>query len=88
MLAGLDEATSEAEIRPPQPEGEVFELTDEMALPASPPQPVVSRRSSRKTISNSLKPPPGRRAGSPRSSRRRLKAPLAADPVALDRIGS
>jgi uncharacterized protein len=38
MLAGLDEATSEAEIRPPQPDGEVFELTDEMAVP-DPPQP-------------------------------------------------
>jgi uncharacterized protein len=38
MLAGLDEATSEAEIRPPQPDGEVFELTDEMAVP-EPPQP-------------------------------------------------
>jgi uncharacterized protein len=37
MLAGLDEATSEAEIRPPQPDGEVFELTDEMALPDTPP---------------------------------------------------
>jgi uncharacterized protein len=37
MLAGLDEATSDAEIRPPQPHGEVFELTDEMALPDSPP---------------------------------------------------
>jgi cell pole-organizing protein PopZ len=37
MLAGLDEATSEAEIRPPQPDGEVFELTDEMALPDAPP---------------------------------------------------
>jgi cell pole-organizing protein PopZ len=37
MLAGLDEATSEAEIRPPAPEPEVFELTDDMALqePAS-----------------------------------------------------
>jgi uncharacterized protein len=33
MLAGLDEATSEAEIRPAQPESEVFELTDEMAVP-------------------------------------------------------
>jgi cell pole-organizing protein PopZ len=33
MLAGLDEATSEAEIRPPAPEAEVFELTDDMALP-------------------------------------------------------
>jgi cell pole-organizing protein PopZ len=38
MLAGLDEATSEAEIRPPQPEADVFELTDEMAVPAAPPQ--------------------------------------------------
>jgi uncharacterized protein len=37
MLAGLDEATSEAEIRPPQPDGEVFELTNEMALPDPPP---------------------------------------------------
>jgi cell pole-organizing protein PopZ len=33
MLAGLDEATSEAEIRTSLPDGEVFELTDEMALP-------------------------------------------------------
>jgi uncharacterized protein len=36
MLAGLDEATSEAEIRPPLPDGEVFELTDEMAVPDPP----------------------------------------------------
>jgi cell pole-organizing protein PopZ len=36
MLAGLDEATSEAEIRSPQPDGEVFELTDEMAVPEPP----------------------------------------------------
>ena len=35
LLSGLDEATSESEIRPhqPEPEPEVFELTDEMALP-------------------------------------------------------
>ena len=37
MLASLDEATPEAEIRPPQPDGEVFDLTDEMALPDPPP---------------------------------------------------
>jgi uncharacterized protein len=37
MLAGLDEATSEAEIRPAAPELEVFELTDEMAVPEPPP---------------------------------------------------
>jgi cell pole-organizing protein PopZ len=39
LLAGLDEATSEAEIRPPLPDGEVFELTDEMALPEAPQPP-------------------------------------------------
>jgi hypothetical protein len=44
MLAGLDEATSEAEIRPPQPEADVFELTDEMAVPAAPPpQPAFQK---------------------------------------------
>jgi uncharacterized protein len=37
LLSGLDEATSAEEIRPPLPHGEVFELTDEMALP-NPPQ--------------------------------------------------
>src|SRR5712671_772684 len=36
MLAGLDEATSEAEIRPASPEVEVFVLTDEMAVPEAP----------------------------------------------------
>ena len=36
MLASLDEATPAAEVRAPQPDGEVFELTDEMALPAPP----------------------------------------------------
>jgi uncharacterized protein len=36
MLAGLDEATSEAEIRPALPDSEVFELTDEMAVPPAP----------------------------------------------------
>src|SRR5882724_11790940 len=36
MLAGLDEATSEAEIRPAAPEVDVFELTDEMAVPEAP----------------------------------------------------
>jgi uncharacterized protein len=39
MLAGLDAATSETEVRPPLPDGEVFELTDEMALPD--PQPAT-----------------------------------------------
>jgi uncharacterized protein len=39
MLASLDEATPEADIRPSQPDGEVFELTDEMALPDPTPPP-------------------------------------------------
>ena len=39
MLAGLDAATSDAEVRPPLPDGDVFELTDEMALPDPPPVP-------------------------------------------------
>jgi cell pole-organizing protein PopZ len=38
LLNGLDEATTAEEIRPPLPDGEVFELTDEMAVP-NPPQP-------------------------------------------------
>jgi cell pole-organizing protein PopZ len=40
LLNGLDEATTPEEIRPPLPDGEVFELTDDMAVPApEPPQP-------------------------------------------------
>jgi uncharacterized protein len=39
LLAGLDEATSEAEVRPPLPDGEVFDLTDEMVVPDPPPTP-------------------------------------------------
>jgi cell pole-organizing protein PopZ len=42
MLASLDEATPEADIRPPQPDGDVFELTDEMAVPEPEPAPPAS----------------------------------------------
>jgi uncharacterized protein len=38
LLNGLDEATTPEEIRPPLPDGDVLELTDEMVLP-DPPQP-------------------------------------------------
>jgi cell pole-organizing protein PopZ len=40
LLNGLDEATTEEEIRTLQPDGEVFELTDDMAVPSidAPPQ--------------------------------------------------
>ena len=45
MLASLDAATPEADIRPaqPEPEPDVFELTDEMALPAPPPATSFSK---------------------------------------------
>lgn len=39
MLASLEEDTTAEEVRPPQPDGDVFELTDEMALPDPPPAP-------------------------------------------------
>jgi len=39
MLASLEEETTAEEVRPPQPDGDVFELTDEMALPDPPPAP-------------------------------------------------
>jgi uncharacterized protein len=42
LLSGLDEATSPSEVRPPLPDGDVFELTDEMALP-DPPQPSFNK---------------------------------------------
>ena len=38
LLNGLDETTTEEEVRPPQPDGEVLELTDDMAVEAAPPQ--------------------------------------------------
>ena len=44
MLAGLDETTSESEVRPPLPDGEVFELTDAMALPDLPPSQQEQQR--------------------------------------------
>jgi uncharacterized protein len=44
MLASLDAATPEADIRPaqPEPESDVFELTNEMALPEPAPAPAAA----------------------------------------------
>jgi cell pole-organizing protein PopZ len=42
MLASLDAATPEADIRPAAPEADVFELTDEMALPEPAPAPAAA----------------------------------------------
>jgi uncharacterized protein len=46
LLSGLDEATSPSEVRPPLPDGDVFELTDEMALPDPAPPPAALSASS------------------------------------------
>ena len=44
LLNGLDEVTAPEEIRPPLPDVDVFELTDEMAVPApAPPQAAFQR---------------------------------------------
>jgi uncharacterized protein len=37
LLSGLDQATSPEEVRGPQPDMDVFELTDDMEVPAAPP---------------------------------------------------
>ncbi|MDB5654257.1 MAG: hypothetical protein JWQ94_1870 [Tardiphaga sp.] len=42
MLAGLDAATTEEEIRPSLPDGDVFELTDDMVLPEPEPEPAAA----------------------------------------------
>ena len=43
MLAGLEEETTPEDVRAPQPDGDVFDLTDEMALPDPPPTPAPPR---------------------------------------------
>src|SRR3954469_25895535 len=43
MLAGLEEETTPDDVRAPQPDGDVFDLTDEMALPDPPPAPAPPR---------------------------------------------
>ena len=43
MLAGLEEETTPEDVRPPPPDGDVFDLTDEMALPDPPPAPAPPR---------------------------------------------
>ncbi len=71
MLAGLDEATSEAEIRPATPEAEVFELTDEMAVPDAPafrkvdPQDDLEFTEMARTAKPAYEPPPFESAAVP-----------------------
>ena len=44
MLAGLDADTTEEEIRPSQPDADVFELTDDMVMPETELEPAPSFR--------------------------------------------
>jgi cell pole-organizing protein PopZ len=43
MLASLEAATTEEEVRPAQPDGDVFELTDEMVVADPEPEPAFQR---------------------------------------------
>ena len=84
LLNGLDEATTPEEIRPPLPDGEVFELTDDMAV-AAPEPPAAAfvpqgRAAGRSRILRN-RPRPGRCIGSPRSNRRRWKAVRRPQPI-------
>jgi cell pole-organizing protein PopZ len=67
LLSGLDQATSEKEIRAPQPEPEVFELTDEMALPDQPPafRKIEPHEDLEFTDTGAAMPPPRRPANEP-----------------------
>ena len=75
LLSGLDEATSEKEIRPPQPESEpeVFELTDEMALPDPP--PAFQKIDPQEDLEFTETGAENRSRGDRRTNRRPLKAP-------------
>lgn len=65
LLAGLDQATSPEEVRAADPEPEVLELTDEMAMPEPPPpqtpppqQPSFRRVDPRDDLEFAEAPPP------------------------------
>jgi cell pole-organizing protein PopZ len=79
LLSGLDESTSPEEVRAPLPDGEVFELTDDMALPMPgpppPPQPSFQKvephddlefaEVTRASRQPGFEPPPLESAGTP-----------------------
>ena len=75
MLASLDAATPEADIRPAQPDADVFELTDEMALPDPAPAPAPFHKIEPQD-DHRIQPKraSAKRAGSRPMSRRRSKA--------------
>ena len=65
LLNGLDETTTEEEVRPPQADGEVLELTDDMAVEDEPPsnafqkvEPEDDLEFAKSVASKSMRPPP------------------------------
>jgi hypothetical protein len=67
LLNGLDEATTPDEIRPPLPDGDVLELTDEMALP-DPPQPSFREAAAKPPLRRpAYEPPPVESLAAPAS---------------------
>jgi len=65
LLNGLDETTTEEEVRPPRADGEVLELTDDMAVEAEPPPNAFQKveleddlEFAESVASKSMRPPP------------------------------
>lgn len=75
MLAGLDAETSQAEIRPAEPANDVFELTEQMALPDPVPTPVPPPASFHK-----VEPPDDIEFSEPRPVMREYQTPPPAPP--------
>jgi len=76
LLNGLDETTTEEEVRSPQGDGEVMDLTDEMAVEVAPPpspqnafhkiDPEDDLEFAESTASKSMQRPPAEAAAQPR----------------------
>ncbi|MCG6204254.1 DUF2497 domain-containing protein [Rhodopseudomonas sp. HC1] len=87
LLAGLDAATAEDEVRPPQPDGDVLELTDEMALPepepsaAPTPLPHAQFNKARPDDLEFAEAAPKPRAPEPRVQDQRPPEPRAPEPA-------
>ncbi|MGH6716689.1 MAG: PopZ family protein [Bradyrhizobium sp.] len=74
LLAGLDETTTPEEVRPPQPDGDVLELTDDMAVSRSnPPQPSFQKVEPQDDLEFAESPAP-----------RAIQRPSAYDPPAFE----
>ena len=90
LLNGLDEATTPEEIRPPLPDADVFELTDEMAVEApapEPPQPAFRKVDPQDDIEFAEIRRGPASATRVRAAGAGKQFAVPADPVALDGVG-